>query len=471
MTHIMKSFKKLKMKITLVAVLAGLLLLITPSASIFAQDEDDSNESTYSSGRYGDDSVTCIMNISLYREFYKQWKASGYKNETVKDAIGPWRWVFNNCPKGTQNTYIDGVKIISYMIETTKDKEMKGHYIDTLMMVYDQRIQYFGKEGYVLGRKGVDLASYRPEDDETIFNTLKRSVELEGNKTAGPVLVYYMRSAIDLVKDGKADTVVIFDTYDQSMQVVDHQLKKATLSDKDRANWEIVQGNLEIALEPFASCKDLIAIFSKKFQQSPDDVELLKKISDNLDKKKCQDDPLYFKVTKRLYELEPSPESAYLIGKMLLKEEKWAEAIDYLKQTEGMDDKEVVKKSYKYIAEAYRVLKNFPTSRNYALKAAELDPTDGEPFIIIGDLYAESAKDCGDNELTKRVAYWAAVDKYYKAKQVDPNVSEVASKRISSYSIYFPPMETIFFYNLKEGDSYRVECWINEDTKVRAAKE
>jgi len=280
-----------------------------------------------------------------------------------------------------------------------------------------------------------------------------------------------MRSAIDLVKDGKADTVVIFDTYDQSMQVVDHQLKKATLSDKDRANWEIVQGNLEIALEPFASCKDLIAIFSKKFQQSPDDVELLKKISDNLDKKKCQDDPLYFKVTKRLYELEPSPESAYLIGKMLLKEEKWAEAIDYLKQTEGMDDKEVVKKSYKYIAEAYRVLKNFPTSRNYALKAAELDPTDGEPFIIIGDLYAESAKDCGDNELTKRVAYWAAVDKYYKAKQVDPNVSEVASKRISSYSIYFPPMETIFFYNLKEGDSYRVECWINEDTKVRAAKE
>ena len=458
------------MKITLAAVLAGLFLLFMPTASLLAQDEDDSNESAYTSGRYGDDSVTCIMNISLYREFFKQWKASGYKNETVKDAIGPWRWVFNNCPKGTQNTYIDGVKIISYMVETTKDKALKNHYIDTLMMVYDQRIQFFGKEGYVLGRKGVDLATYRPDDDEMIFSTLKRSVELEGLKTAGPVLVYYMRSAIDLVREGKADTVIIFDTYDQSMQIVDNQLKKATLSDKDRSNWEIVQGNLEIALEPFASCKDLIAIFTKKFGQSPDDVELLKKISDNLDKKKCQDDPLYFKVTKRLYELEPSPASAYLIGKMLLKEEKWSEAIDYLKQTEGMEDKEVVKKSYKYIAEAYRVLKNFPTSRNYALKAAELDPADGEPYIIIGDLYAESAKDCGDNELTKRVAYWAAVDKYYKAKQVDPNVSELASKRISSYSIYFPPMETIFFYNLKEGDSYRVECWINEETKVRAAK-
>jgi len=190
-----------------------------------------------------------------------------------------------------------------------------------------------------------------------------------------------------------------------------------------------------------------------------------------LDQKKCQNDPFFFETTKKLYELEPSPSSAYLIGKMLLNEGKYAEAIDYLKEAEKLDDPVAMKKSYLYIAQAYHSMSNLPAARTYALKCAALDPTDGEPYMIIGDLYAESAKDCGDNELTSRVAFWAAVDKYYKAKQTDPELAPEADKRISTYSAYFPPAATIFFYTLKEGDTYRVECWINEDTKIRAAKQ
>jgi len=86
-------------------------------------------------------------------------------------------------------------------------------------------------------------------------------------------------------------------------------------------------------------------------------------------------------------------------------------------------------------------------------------------------MYAASASDCGDNDLTKKVAYWAAVDKYMRAKQVDPEVAEIAQSRISTFSQQFPNSETIFFYDLKEGDTYTVECWINEKTTtVRALK-
>jgi len=90
---------------------------------------------------------------------------------------------------------------------------------------------------------------------------------------------------------------------------------------------------------------------------------------------------------------------------------------------------------------------------------------------MIGDMYAESAKDCGTNELPSRAAYWTAVDKYIKAKQVDPEVAAEADKKIAAYSVYFPTASTIFFYALKEGDTYKVECWINEETKIRAAKQ
>lgn len=440
-----------------------------PSSLLFAQDEDNVNGNV--SGRYGTDSVTCIMNISLYREFYKQWKASDYKNETVNDVIPPWRWVFLNCPRGTQNTYIDGTKIVSYLIETAQDPALKNKYIDTLMMVYDQRIQNFGKEGYVLGRKGVDLTTYRPEDTEQIYKDLKKSVELEGDNTAGPVLIYYLKAAVNMAKEGKSDSTIIFDTYDIATGIIENNIKKSENIPSEKGNWETIQSNIEIILEPFATCKDLVSIYRKKFTATPDDIDLLKKITKILDEKSCHEDPLYFETTKRLYELEPSPASAYMIGKMLLNEGKYSEAIEYLKETEKMEDPKAIEKSYLYIAQAYRALGNFPSARAYALKSISLDPSDGQPYMMIGDLYAESAKDCGDNELTSRAAFWAAVDKYYKAKQVDPAVAEEADKKIATYSIYFPPISTIFFYALKEGDTYRVECWINEDTKVRASKQ
>lgn len=455
------------MKRTIIAFFFSLIFTGIPSSLLFAQEENV----TTGESRYGTDSVTCIMNISLYREFFKQWKASDYKSETVKDVIEPWRWVFLNCPKGTQNTYIDGVKIVSYLIENAKTPALKDKYIDTLMMVYDQRITYFGKEGYVLGRKGVDLFTYRPKDTQEIYKDLKRSVELEGDNSAGPVVVWYMNAAVNMAKEGKADSVVIFEAYDVATEIIDHNIKKNETVPEEKKNWQIIQGNIELILEPFATCTDLVKIYRKKFTETPDDLELLKKINNILDDKNCQNDPLYFETTKRLYELEPSPASAYMIGKMLLNEGKYAESIDYLKEAEKMGDTAAIQKSFKYIAQAYRALNNFPSARTYALKSASLNPHDGDPYLVIGDLYAETAKDCGTNDLTTRVAYWAAVDKYFRAKQVDPELAGEADKRIAAYSVYFPTASTIFFYALKEGDTYKVECWINEETKIRAAKQ
>jgi hypothetical protein len=81
-----------------------------------------------------------------------------------------------------------------------------------------------------------------------------------------------------------------------------------------------------------------------------------------------------------------------------------------------------------------------------------------------------SANSCGDNDLTKKVAYWAAVDKYNKAKAIEPDMADEMNELIRRYSPYFPPAEVLFFYNLEEGDTYEIGCWINEKTIIRAAK-
>ena len=53
-----------------------------------------------SQSKYGEDSVKCVMNLSLYREYYKQ--------KNYDDAIKSWRWVYNNCPASSGNIFKNG---------------------------------------------------------------------------------------------------------------------------------------------------------------------------------------------------------------------------------------------------------------------------------------------------------------------------------------------------------------------------
>jgi len=424
-------------------------------------------------GKYGaspEDSVECIMNLSLYGEFYKQWKSSGYKNTSVNDAFGPWRQVFLNCPAARLGTYVDGVKMLTYYIKREKDEELKNAYIDTLMMVYDVRIENFGKEGFVLGRKGVGLYQLRVTDYEKAFEILTKSVELEGDASYPDVMVFLMRGTKKMIDEGKIEEDVIFDNYDLCSKIIEVNIEANKDNERKLSNWQNVRGNIDLIFEPFATCEAIIKIYSPKFQENPEDLKMLKKLTKLLDRKKCTDDQLYFDATVKLYDLDPSPESAYMIGKMLMKNQKYSEAIDYLKEGDKLEDNETRADCFLYIAECYRIQNSYSSARTYALKSAGERPDDGNPYIIIGDMYAASTKNCGSNDLEKKAVYWVAVDKYRQAKRVDPDIADIANDRINSYSIYFPIKDDIFFHGLNEGDEYFVECWINEKTTIRAAK-
>ena len=113
------------MKLKLVLFI-GLIFNIAFGNALMAQGSSGS--------KYGADSVNCVMNNSLYYEFYKQWKASNYKNESWKDAVNPWRWVLLNCPASTINIYLHGENLVEELIKNETDKTIKESFIDTLML-------------------------------------------------------------------------------------------------------------------------------------------------------------------------------------------------------------------------------------------------------------------------------------------------------------------------------------------------
>lgn len=461
----------------------SLLLVILGLAScLMAVGANNTSEVQYAPAqdikKYGEDSVTCIQNISLYREFYKQWKSSKYKNESVKDAVKPWKWLLKNCPASTENLYVDGPKIMGYLIDNEKDPAVKEKLVDTLMMIYDMRYQYFpskkgaDRKGYVLARKGVDLIQTDPKRYEQAYNILKEAIEIEGPKASGSALVYYMYTTVKMVQNKKLDKSVVVDIYDLTSTYLNDIVNKYQQKGdtKRAASYEKYLNNVEKYFEPYANCDDLVSIYQEKFDANPNDLKLLKRITGILAKKKCDDTPLFFAASENLYKLEPSPEAALNIGIMLVKQKETAKSIDYLKQAESLTKPDDLKKVYILLADAYKTQGSYSAGRDYAYKALKIDPNLGQAYLIIAQMYGASGKLCAKDEIEKSAVYWAAVDQCYKAKQVDPELAPAANKLINSYSKLFPKVDRLFFHNLKEGETYEIGCWMNVSTKVRAGK-
>lgn len=121
------------------------------------------------------------------------------------------------------------------------------------------------------------------------------------------------------------------------------------------------------------------------------------------------------------------------------------------------------------IGKSYQRKKDFPMARTFALQAAAMDTTAGEPFLFIGKLYIASGQECKEEiPFLGWAVSWVSVDMWEKAKALDETLSEEADRLIEKYNIYFPPVDAA--PQLKEGDTYKVDCWIQEETKVRFIK-
>jgi len=418
--------------------------------------------------KYGEDSVSCITHTSLYREFYKQ--------KNYEDALPHWRWVFKNCPLASQNVYIDGAKMMAMKINAAKDQKTRDLYIDTLMMVYENRIKYFGdlptsREGMVLGRQAIELEVYRPSDTLRVYTFLRKSVEREGINSEPLVVSRYFINVSNLVANKRMPTDTIAELYDRLSDLVDNKMELIKGDADDVAKWTEVRNLLESLFEPYATCDEIERIFTRKFNKTPNDTILLKKITRLLDRKDCTDRNLFFSATENLHKAKPTGQSAYLMGKLSMVKGDTDKAESYfIEAVPNLDDVLKAKTCY-YLASINYDQKRYSEARSYALKSLAINPNDGKCYMLIGNMYAASAASCGgSDEIASRAGYWAAVDKFIKARNVDPSVADDANKVIATYSSYFPTRERLFFNDIKEGSSYNVGCWIGETTTVRASR-
>lgn len=415
--------------------------------------------------KFGVDSAQTIVNASIYSEFVKQ--------KNYKDALPAWRYVFMNAPKFQLNTYLRGEDIVLNMYQQTRNPA----YLDTLMMVYDQWMKYFGDhprlgEGYVLGKKGFHLARLGKKGEQTskeAYGYLSKSFEMEQSK-AHPITVQAMFfTAGDLFKSGALGKDEYINLYMKVSAYCEDALAHAQKAElfkevKDKVDAMFFDSGA-------ADCETLNNLLAAKYDANREDVGTLREIASLLRRSECTDLELFGQVAEQLYQLDPSAEAAYSLAIMFLKRQEFDKTETYLKEAIEKSDDNVAKGEYFMRMAQLKLSKGqYSSAKSNALESLKVSPDNGTAYLLIGKAYAAYSKNYGEDAFDHASVFWVAVDKFQKAKQVDPDVAEEADKLISTYTPHFPSKDEAFFRSVTDGAAVKIGDWINETTKARFAK-
>lgn len=404
------------------------------------------------------DSLQCLRTLSTYKEFFNH-QLYGY-------AMESWRVVFNDCPASSEKMYIDGVTMYRSFIEEASDGPVREGMIDTLMLIYDRRIEYFGGEGNVLGRKGRDLLNYRRADIEQVqqaYLLLKKSVELEGIKSKESVLRLFISSGISLDKSGKLDDNEVIEDYFLVVGILDQLEGKSTRWERSRVAIDEIMLKADIL-----SCDALNRYFEPQFEQNKSDKAFLEKLISFYTNTGCYLSDIYETASENLYNMDPGPESAHNLAILFISKNEFPKAAGYLKL--ALDGENIQKETraewFFELSVVSAANKEYCEAIDYAREAIANRQNYGKAYMALGDAIVASRGELGDG-INQRTSYWVATDMYNKAALADPSIASEANQKLTNAAGQYPSGEDVFFLDLKDGDSYLVGGCINEYTTVR----
>ncbi len=421
----------------------------------------------------GEDSIRCITNISLFVPYAK---AGNYK-----DAYEFWKIAYEECPAATKDIYLYGTRIVAWEIGNEADPAKRDALIDKLMGVYDQRVKYFGDDNrygkdWIVSRKAQDYFQYKGDnaDPKLMYQWTKEVVDQYGDKTESLAVSYFMLASNLLLSADENHKETYIQDYLKASAILDSQIAAATASnnEKELAALQPLKSGLDngFANSGAADCETLQNLYGEKVEQNKDNLPYLKETVSLLRRMRCNEIEAYFAASEYAHRLEPTAESAMGLAGRAVKRNDYNTAIQYFEEAASMETDNATKaEDYYMIALLLFEQNNYSKSRQYCQKAIEANPNYGKPYILIGQMYAKTASSVYPNDaVMRKVVYYAAVDKFERARQVDPEAASEAANLINTYRAHFPSTEDIFMHpDLEKGKSVTIGGWIGERTTIR----
>ncbi|MGC9343613.1 MAG: hypothetical protein ACP5E3_12995, partial [Bacteroidales bacterium] len=309
------------------------LIIIFSGMLVVAQDESATDSS---SGTSSD--VQCELELSNMAEFMKI--------DLPHYAYSAWKKLFNHCPDASKNIYISGAKIFQDMIKNAQDETRKQELFDTLMLIYDRRIQYFGDEGYVLGRKGMDIIRYNEAEYENAYDAFKKSTDLLGVETDLNVITGLFQTGAVMFKAEKIRASQFLNDY----LTVASLVKEKKEAGESPANLNRVSKMLDNILSNtrISDCEALENALSAKVNDPDVEGDFLKLSLDLLTLSGCDNTKFFSDVNEKLMEVAPDPDLAYQVARYNLKNDNFEKAADYLQKAIDNETENDQKALYEY---------------------------------------------------------------------------------------------------------------------------
>ncbi|NND05727.1 MAG: hypothetical protein HKN87_05050 [Saprospiraceae bacterium] len=411
----------------------------------------------------------------IYRDFLKQ--------GAFDEAFPYWKVAYDLAPAadGRRNThYADGIKFYEHFLAEETDTSRHQVYIDQIFKFYDQISVCYDADGYVAGRKAFDLYyKYKGRaSQKEIYDLFVTSIEADGDEAQ----FFILNPFTDILVRRFLNDEIPLEEARQYEKMIRDRLQKGLESGKNQAQWSIINDYIPKRLEALEGVRGFYdcAYYSDKyfplFLADSTNCEVIDEVYGKLKWGGCaaSDEKLVAIDSARLKHcVVVVPPSESRLAYQALREGSYEDAVDLFEKA-GLGTEDLEKKATYLLLISkiyYAHLKKFPLARKYALQAAEQRPDWGEPYLLIGRLYASSGPLCGPGRgWDSQIVVWPAIDKWNHAKRIDPTASAEANKWINTYAQYMPDKEDVFQRNLNEGDVFRVGCWIQENTRIRTAK-
>lgn len=412
-------------------------------------------------------------NYVLYRDFLRV--------EDYDQAYELWKKVYEVAPAadGQRNTVLaDGIRFNERFIRQTQDTAQWEPYIDKIFALYDKVEECYPEGGYIKARKAFDLYyKYRwRATKEEIFDMFKESIEIDGEDVQDFVVNPFTALLVDLYF---ADKISMEEA--QKYAAVIRDLVKNGVENCEGVmceRWAIIESYAPVRLEAFETVKgfyDCDYYTDKYYQQfldNPDDCDIIRMVYSRMNWGGCDETSAKLKELIRVGNEKCVEAGTLEQAYDALRNSEYDLAIELLEKAAA--EEEDIEKKGKYILTIAKIYyshkRSFSQARQYARQAAEVRSNWGEPYLLIGQLYASSGPLCGPGTgWDSQIVVWPALDMWNRAKRVDPSATEEANKWIGRYAKYMPKKEDVFLRGLQTGQSFRVGCWIQETTTIRTA--
>jgi tetratricopeptide (TPR) repeat protein len=399
-------------------------------------------------------------------EEYNVLYSDAVKMQDWQTAIPPLQWLINKAPDLNKSLYVNGAKIYDNLAKVEKDAAKKADYVDSLMLMYDLRMKYFGDSVNVMNRKVFKAYRYYIKDyskSEWLLEIFDKTYEISGDKVMDQNLLAYMNviKVNKLAKKNLTDEQIL-ERYDVISGVVERKVN--ALKAKNRGTDKITQQKeyVDKILTEIVDfdCNLIEENMGPRFKANPNDVNLVKRMFSFMLTGKCTDSDLFLEVSKQLQSLEPNYGLAKVIGNKCLVAGNYGCATQYFEEALTLTDDGTEKADvYINMGKLESKRNNKAAARANYRKALAADAGNKEPYVLIGDLYYHSFEECKKMEdmVQDRLVFIAAYEMYERG-------SDAAKMR--SAKSQFPSTEEIFTNNYEKGQVMTVGCWISEAVKL-----